>query len=354
MNANEIAYALNAPINKDDVPNEYLFEEIQEEKDGLFSKKALAEKGHVSQGDIAALLDLFENAKTFGSLIQVPPKLAGRLSEIEKRLDDVLTHGDLTHASAHVLKPLLEQARLLARQYDAVVANPPYMGSKAMSVTLKKYIAQCFPIAKSDLFSAFVIRCITFTGDSDSLSFVTPYVWMFLSSYESFRESLLSSVSITSLTQLEYNAFEPACVPVCIVALSTPSISGFSGTYINLSEFKGHASQSPRTIEAIASADCPWRFIVSQDELVELPGKPIAYWLAPKLRQAFKNYPSIGDVCSVGQGSTIGDNERFLKLWYEIDYESRGTGFLVSKVVHSGAGLATDYLSLSGITMAQS
>ena len=114
------------------MPSEYLFEEIEEEKAGLFSKKALAEKGHVSQGDIASLLELFENAKTFGSLIQVPPKLAAKLPEIEKRLDDVLKYGDLTHASAHVIKPLLQQARLLARQYDAVVANPPYMGSEVL------------------------------------------------------------------------------------------------------------------------------------------------------------------------------------------------------------------------------
>ena len=131
MNAADITHALNSPINKEEMPpSEYLFEEIEDEKTPLFSKKALAEKGHVSQADIASLLELFENAKTFGSLIQVPPKLAAKLPEIEQRLDDVLKHGDLTHAPAHVIKPLLQQARLLARQYDAVVANPPYMGSK--------------------------------------------------------------------------------------------------------------------------------------------------------------------------------------------------------------------------------
>src|SRR5262249_16357563 len=87
LRARTIPDALNAPINKDDVPSEYLFEEIEEEKAGLFSKKALAEKGHVSQADIAYLLELFENAKTFGSLIQVPPKLAAKLPDIEKRLN---------------------------------------------------------------------------------------------------------------------------------------------------------------------------------------------------------------------------------------------------------------------------
>ena len=84
MNAADITHALNSPIIKERLPpSEYLFEEIEDEKARLFSKKAMAEKGHVSQADIATLLELFENAKTFGSLIQVPPKLAAKLPEIE-------------------------------------------------------------------------------------------------------------------------------------------------------------------------------------------------------------------------------------------------------------------------------
>ena len=94
------------------------------------------------------LLELFENAKTFGSLIQVPPKLAAKLPEIEQRLDDVLKHGDLTHASAAVIGPLLQQAQLLARQYDAVVANPPYMGSKYFSPSLKTFVNREYKDAK--------------------------------------------------------------------------------------------------------------------------------------------------------------------------------------------------------------
>jgi MmeI, DNA-methyltransferase domain len=133
MSATSIAHALNSPINKDALPREYLFEEIEEEKAGLFSKKALAEEGHISQDDIATLLDLFEDAKTFGSLIEVPPKLTVKLPEIEGRFKDVQKHGDLTHAPAQVIKPLIQQARFLAKQYDTVVTNPPYMGAKYLS-----------------------------------------------------------------------------------------------------------------------------------------------------------------------------------------------------------------------------
>ena len=208
INAAEITDSLNSPINKEDVPSEYLFEEIQDEKDGLFSKKALAEKGHVSQGDIASLLALFENAKTFGSLIQVPPKLAAKMSEIEKRLDDVLKHGDLTHASAHVLKPLLQQARLLARQYDAVVANPPYMGSKHFNTWLKDYIKDNYKAAKADLCVAFIDRGLAFTKHSGFMIMITMQSWMFLSSYEAMREKLLRQDTILSMAHLGARAFD--------------------------------------------------------------------------------------------------------------------------------------------------
>ena len=157
MNASDITHALNSPINKEEMPpSEYLFEEIENEKTPLFSNKSHAEKGHVSQGDIASLLALFENAKTFGSLIQVPPKLAAKLPEIERRLDDVLKHGDLTLAPAHVIKPLLQQARFLARQYDAVVANPPYMGRKGMNATLKSCAKDIYPDSLADTFAMFI------------------------------------------------------------------------------------------------------------------------------------------------------------------------------------------------------
>ena len=99
MDDDGLTHALNSPINKQEIPpSEYLFEEIENAETPLFSKKVRGERGHVSQGDIASLLDLFENAETFGSLIQVPPRLVAKLPEIEKRLDEVLKHGDLTHA----------------------------------------------------------------------------------------------------------------------------------------------------------------------------------------------------------------------------------------------------------------
>jgi type II restriction/modification system DNA methylase subunit YeeA len=319
MKANEIAYALNAPINKDDVPNEYLLEEIQEEKDELFSKKALAEKGHVSQGDIAALLELFENAKTFGSLIQVPPKMAAKLPEIERRLENALKLGDLTHASAHILKPLLQQARLLARQYDAVVANPPYMGSGGMNDSLKTFAKEHFPNAKSDVFACFIERAIKGTMERGRVGVVAPYVWMFLSSYQQLRAHILDETSLLSLIQLEYNAFEPACIPVATFTLMRRNVPKIIGSFIKLSEFKGHLNQSPKTLEAIKNPECGWFFEATPDEFKRIPSSPVAYWVSENVRRCYR-LPILGSIADVQEGLKTGDNARFIRKWFEVDY----------------------------------
>jgi hypothetical protein len=327
MNANEIAYALNAPFNKDDVPNEYLFEEIQEEKDGLFSKMALAEKGHVSQGDIAALLELFGNAKTFGSLIQVPPKLEAKLPGIEKRLGDVLTHGDLTHASAHVLKPLLQQARLLAQQYDAVVANPPYMGSKYMLPILKSFVKTEYHGFHHDLFSASIVRLTKFCRTNRELGTVVPFNWMFLSSYESFRKYLLEATSLTTGVQLEFNAFEPAMVSVCLMTFRCSRTTEHRGSFIRLSDFKGAHNQPIKTLEAIRNSSCGWHFTVKQSDFLSIPGFPIAYWIGDRMRSCFKEGMRLGDWIDLQPGLQTSDNARFVRLWHEVDIKRCGFGF---------------------------
>ena len=338
MNANEIAYALNAPINKDDVPNEYLFDEIQEEKDGLFSKKALAEKGHVSQADIAALLELFENAKTFGSLIQVPPKLAAKLPEIEKRLDEVLNFGDLTHASAHVLKPLLQQARLLARQYDAVVANPPYMGTKYLTATLKQHLQNEFDGFDKDLYSGFIIRSRSLAVRHGMLGFMAPFTWMFISSHELLRRTLIAQTTFTSLIQLEYSGFDGATVPICTFTFANSHFASYAASFVRLSAFKGAENQGPRTLEAIQNRNCGWMYDALADDFPKVPGSPIAYWISSRARDIFAASTPLVELSEIKQGLATCNNGLFLRLWHEVGHAKIGFGMANSELAFkSGA-----------------
>jgi SAM-dependent methyltransferase len=320
MDAADITHALNAPINKEEVPSEYLFEEIEEEKAGLFSKKALAEKGHVSQGDIAALLALFENAKTFGSLIQVPPKLAAKLPEIEKRLDDVLNHGDLSHASAHVLKPLFQQAHLLSQQYDAVVANPPYLNSKSMDVDLKRFVSADYADNKRDLFAAFAERIIAFNEANGYVGLMTPFVWMFIQSFEALRAKLISDTRLLSLIQPEYHAFfDSAFVPICAFCFQLARVQGGRTVFIDLSSFYGMEQQPLKTLEAIRDEKCAWRRDIVATSFAAIPGSPFAYQLGKRLLGLFSECSSLSSHASVKEGLNTGNNALFFRNWSEVE-----------------------------------
>jgi type II restriction/modification system DNA methylase subunit YeeA len=321
LSAADITHALNSPINKDDVPSEYLFEEIEEEKLGLFSKKALAEKGHVSQGDIASLLALFENAKTFGSLIQVPPKLAVKLPEIEERLDDVLKHGDLSHASAYVLKPLLHQAQLLSRQYDAVVANPPYMGGNAMGPELRAFAKKAFPDARADLYSMFIERGFELATANGLMAMVTMHSWMFVDAFESLRLRVIGRHTLQVMAHLGIGAFSELnskVVQSTMFCILNAHIAGYKPRFQRLTDGNEAAKD-----EALRQRGRYFDY-AKQEDFGKLPGRPLAYWLHENARRAFEIDKPLSHYGTPAQGSTIGDNERFLRLWHELDYSKIG------------------------------
>lgn len=325
LNAADITHALNSPILKEPLPpKEMLFEEIEDAEAGLFSKKVLAEKGHVLQSEIASLLELFENAKTFGSLIHVSPKMAAKLPELEQRLNNVLKHGDLTQAVAHVIKPLLQQARILARQYDVVVANPPYMGGRNLNSKLREYAKSNYPTSKSDLFAVFSERLLTVVKPNCYLGLMTPFTWMFLSTYEDLRKTFLKENSLSSLIQPEYHAFfDSAFVPICCFVTMRCKVPQ-KATFIRLEQFYGEALQPVKALEAIRNRQCEWRFEASSHDLEIIPGMPIAYWVSDRIRSVFRRFPAIAEfTISDGQNKT-GNNARFVRFWWEVSFNSIG------------------------------
>ena len=156
----------------------------------LASGVDLAAYGLAKQ-DLVELADLFEHATTFGSLIQVPPGLAEKLPAL-KALAASQSEDLFTAESLRRLGPLVRQAEVLARRYDAVVANPPYMGSKYMTQRMKDYLKESFKGSHSDMFAACFEAFSAIGHRRASTGFVTPFTWMFLKSYESMRDSVLA------------------------------------------------------------------------------------------------------------------------------------------------------------------
>jgi len=271
------------------------------------------------------LLDLFRNGKTFGSLIQVPEKLSLKLLAIETAVNQALIGGDLyASQAARELLPLAEQAKVLASTYDCVVANPPYMGAQYQNTNLKVFLRDKYSGFDKDIFSAFIIRNIAFANEFGKLGFMSPFVWMFISSYEQLRKYFIEKTTLSSLVQLEYSGFDGATVPVCTFVLSKECISKFAGSYIKLSEFRGADQQGPKTLEAITNPKCGWLHVAMQEDFKKIPGNPIAFWIPKRIRDLFTRFNPLSSTAKPLRGVETGDNGKFLKAWYEVDFQKVG------------------------------
>ena len=165
------------------------------------------------------LINIFKNAQEIGSLLSVENYDYQLFMDY---LDKLKLSGQLTLESEYwyreiipIMKKLAKQAMIMSQKYTIICTNPPYMNTTYMPPVLKKYIESNFKDYKVDAFSAFMVKCLDYCEEAGKIGLLTPYVWMFISSYEKLRNKLLSDTTISTLVQLEYNAFEAACVPVC-------------------------------------------------------------------------------------------------------------------------------------------
>ncbi|WP_336273110.1 BREX-1 system adenine-specific DNA-methyltransferase PglX [Vreelandella indica] len=274
---------------------------------------------------IADLIERFQDAKTFGSLIEVPNEWEAKLKALLGELSELTNSGDMMQkAAAQRLVPIVQQAWVLAQRYEAVVANPPYMGSKYQTPVVKKYLKDAYKGYEKDLFSAYIVRNLALANEHGHLGFMTPFVWMFISSYEQLRKRLIEEDTITSLIQLEYSGFDGATVPICTFTLSKGHIASYTGSYIRLSDFRGSANQGPKTLQAIQNRDCGWFYNAKPDDFKKIPGSPVAYWLSKEAIQAFSKSKEIKKVMPAAVGLQTGDNSKFVRCWYEVDFDKIG------------------------------
>jgi type II restriction/modification system DNA methylase subunit YeeA len=284
--------------------------------DSLAAAVDLSEHGLVLR-DLQDLKNLFEHATTFGALIQVPEGLAEKLPAL-KQLSEATSQDLFVSEALKCLGPLVQQAALLAAQYDAVVANPPYIGNKYHTPALKNFLKDAYAGYDKDIFSAFIDRDLAFAKQHGRLGFMSPFVWMFISTHEHLRSRLIDRETVTSLIQLEYSGFEGATVPICTFTLQKAHEDGRVGCYVRLSEFRGSEAQAPKTLEAIRNRDCGWFFEAAQDEFKKIPGRPLAYWVSAVERDLYVGGSTVDSVGMPRKGMDTGENAVFLRLWWEL------------------------------------
>ncbi|WP_180174850.1 BREX-1 system adenine-specific DNA-methyltransferase PglX [Acinetobacter sp. YH01022] len=292
-------------------------QDSQPERLEAFSQD-LASTG-IAQADLKELLDLFEHASTFGSLIQIPQTFAKKLSDLETKLNAALESGDIfAQQSAQELLPLVQQAKLLAQQYDAVIANPPYMGGKGMNKALKDFAKKQFPDSKSDLFAMFIERGFAWCKDSGFNSMVTMQSWMFLSSYEAMREKLLSNNSLVSLIQLPYDGKGPTAMGISfgisVSILQKNKINGLIGDFDCFRYFELTEDGIPKQFPSLNERNVKTK----PDDFKKIPSSPIVFWVNEKIHNIFQKLPSFDSLAKPRQGMATTNNDLFVRLWFEV------------------------------------
>jgi type II restriction/modification system DNA methylase subunit YeeA len=264
----------------------------------------------------------FKEADNFGALIRpTVTDVQGMIGLLNER--NVASQLLLYKTHEKVID-VLNMADFLSPKYHLVVANPPYMGNKGMNNRLKAFLQDNYSEVKSDLFSAFMVRIVEMTLQKGEIGFVTPYVWMFISSYENLRKFILEKTTITSLVQLEYNAFAPACIPVATFTLSNQNSPNFKGGYIKLSDFRGVDIQPVKALEAIKNPNCGWFYRASASDFKKIPGSAIAYWVSDRVLEIFATSEKLGNIAEIRVGLDTGNNDFFIKYWTEVNINNIG------------------------------
>ena len=267
------------------------------------------------------LYSAFHDGKEYGSLLDIGMGEA-ELNLLKMHIDDMLMNGDMTDiAAANVVEPLWDVAMALTQKYDAVITNPPYMGASNMNPTLNKYIKDKFADYKSDFFSAFIVHAMSMAKRDGYLGFFSPYVWMFIQSYEKMRYKLYNDCTIETLIQFEYSAFEEATVPVCTFAFRNSPIRGKKGCYFRLTDFRGGMEvQRQKTLEAISDHNCGFYYEQCSDNFIKIPSAPVAYWVSDAIFSSF-DLQHASEYISPRIGLVTGDTDRFLRLWFEVEHQ---------------------------------
>ena len=268
------------------------------------------------------LVDSFRDAKELGSIITVESKdYDGYMAY----LDNCDGEGQLTMDDADwlqnarpMLKALAQQAKVLSGKYPVVCTNPPYLNK--MEGRLKTFVTENYKDYSGDLFSVFTYRNLMFCKQDGYCGYMTPFVWMFIKTYEKLREFIIQSKSITTLVQMEYSAFEEATVPICSFVLKNGKAAE-NGLYFKLSDFKGGMEvQKQKVLEALADKNCGYFYAADQSNFSKIPGSPVAYWLSLAALKCFDG-SVLSDFADTKTGMQTCDNNRFLRLWFEVDIQ---------------------------------
>ncbi len=266
-------------------------------------------------------IDALEHLDEVGSLLNPTEAQLAALRADANRFASETEGGSLFGSDLGVkLQDALRVCEALARKFDCVVANPPYMGSSSFSPFMSKWIKKNYPDSCRDLCTAFIERCLELSIALGISATVTSCTWMFISSFEGLRNRLVRECNIDSLVHTQGPNNHPDVFDAnAIMLLRHKHLDDYEGSFFKLDKH-GLSVKKEMLREAIANPDCGYFYRRNAKTFTQIPGTPIAYWASEGLLFAFSSCVKLKDICPPRVGLQTSDNARFLRLWFECQY----------------------------------
>ena len=266
------------------------------------------------------LLDTFRDAKEYGSILSVDMldwELLYRFAGTVDYSDQISTDELNLETTKDALWNMVELGAVMAQKYDVVVTNPPYMAVSNAGAKVNDYVKKNFPDSKADMFAVFIERCGQMAKKNGYQAMITQHAWMFLSSFEKLRTKLLA-VDIVNMAHLGARAFEEIggeVVQTTSFVVRKSHIADYKGEYCRLIEPTSQQGKEDMFL------DGENRYAADQSNFSKIPGSPVAYWVSKNFIKCFdtKRVSFYGNAL---EGIKTGDNDRFLRLWFEPNFTS--------------------------------
>lgn len=271
-----------------------------------------------------AFFKQFANAKTFGSLIKVTEIdiafLEDRLQEIKLTPVEDIFLTEKRERTLVLLPQLIKQWGIMSRQYDIVIMNPPYMSSGSMNKELSNFLRKNYPDSKSDLFASFM-EVDHYLKQNAFYSAINQHSWMFLSSFEKLRESVIRKKFIDTMLHLGTRAFEEIggeVVQSTAFVMRNIRVPEGKGTYLRLVDVKVPNEKREKIIEAVKNPLVSYRYAFKQENVMSISGCLIAYWVSDSVMDTFTKFKTVDDIANAKSGLSTADDNKYLRLWHEV------------------------------------
>lgn len=300
----------------------------------FLSSKSLEMEKQIVEKDLEYLIDIFHDAKEYGSILKVEKinfdLIENRLEEIRKQAPEDMFELQHRDKILDVIPNLVKQGIIMSDKYDALITNPPYMGSRGMNPKLSAFVEKKYPDMKADLFAVFMELDENMVKPKGYMAMINQHSWMFLSSFEKYREKVLGNRTIMSMLHLGARTFEEIggeVVQSTAFVNRKMKLRECKGDYIRLVDYNNADMKEKKMIEAILNPNVDYRYAFIADDLEKIPGSPIAYWASEKTLRCFSTLERLGAVAEPKQGLSTADNGRFIRFWHEVKINDCGFGY---------------------------